>query len=152
MDKILTDFLTKCEDSTVTVNDLNDLIVESLPSSIKDRVHRRTRITPYDSHIDHDGHQSMTLPNFKDRINPKKSAHNKQNHGRSRSAHDKSTRTQQIQAAADFIKENANKEITTTLVESAPELIHIVANRLIMRGIMVEWLSKFVEKLKENHE
>ena len=74
--------IKKIDENTVTVDDFNALISESTPESVQERIRRRVQKNTTKSHIDHDGHQQLSLPTFAARVNPKREPANQQNHGR----------------------------------------------------------------------
>jgi hypothetical protein len=109
--------LKKIEEQKVTVSDFNQLISESTPEAIRDRLRRRTLKSETESHIDNKtGHQGMSLPHFQKRVAPKRKPENQQNHGRSKVANRHSQRTQARQRAAteSTTKPSANTEPATT--------------------------------------
>lgn len=85
----------KIGNKTVTAADFDQLIHESAPECVRDRVRRRTVRNATSSHLDQDGHQQLSLPTFADRIQPKRErAPGTQMNGRGRNAHRHSARTQ----------------------------------------------------------
>lgn len=104
---------SKIAEGTVTADDFNQLISEATPEAVRDRVRRRTTINPSSSHIDSpSGHQSMTLPNFAGRVQPKREKSNQtQMTGRGKAAHKQSTRTQRRKAKAVQTEETQSEDI-----------------------------------------
>jgi hypothetical protein len=94
MDK-LDEVLTKIKLETVTVQDFNDLIIESMPESIRKRVQRRLR--PDNHRADNATGNNRTKPmaNLADRVQPKRKPRHQQSHGQSKAAHRRSERTQE---------------------------------------------------------
>lgn len=89
----------KIEERTVTVNDFDELISESTPEAIRNRL--RKRINPSDkvakNHRDNQtGHAN--LPTLAKRVQPKRKPGHQQSHGLSKIAHKHSTKTQQRNA------------------------------------------------------
>ncbi len=95
---LLEDVLSKIGNKTVSVHDFNNLIDEALAKSAVERVQRRVRKTPTDSHIDAEGHQQLELPEFGARVAPKleKDGSDQMTH-RGKMGHKQSTRTQRRQ-------------------------------------------------------
>ena len=143
----LTEILNKISDNTVTCEDFNRLISESMPESIRDRVRRRTLRSPAKSHTSHSGHQQLSLPQFSKRISPKREPSNQQNHGRSRSAHNKSTRTQRRRSnkfdeEIQFISLNIGKpliECDLSNINSA-NLRLLIPSLMTLPNINRDWL------------
>lgn len=87
----------KIEDKTVTKEDFDKLISESMPESIRNRL--RKRINPSDkiakSHTDNkSGHTKLSTPSLAKRVQPKRKPSNQQSHGLAKTAHKHSTKTQ----------------------------------------------------------
>mgnify|MGYP006279459159 CR=1 FL=1 len=96
--------LEMIDQKTLTCDALNQFIKESNTKSIRARVHRKTRVDPTDSHIDNiSGHQPLTAGSFSvaERTHPKRIDPHQQEHGEAEAAHDRSTKTQQKNAAKD---------------------------------------------------
>ena len=72
-----------------------DQLLEDVVDAVRERIKRRTRISPTDSHITHGGRQRLGSPNIKGRVSPKrKRSTHTQDHGRAKHGHDKSTEQQ----------------------------------------------------------
>lgn len=67
---------------TVTTEDFDRLIDESKPSSVIEKIRRRTQRNVTKSHIDRKGHQKLSAPNFVARTTPKLEPSHKQDRGR----------------------------------------------------------------------
>ena len=91
----LNEVLKKIQLETVTIQDFNDLILESMPESIRKRVQRRIR--PKNHRVDNTTGQNRTKPmaNLADRVQPKRAPEYQQSHGQSKAAHRRSERTQE---------------------------------------------------------
>jgi len=90
--------LGKIEAKTVTVDDVNRLISESLPSSATDRVNRRTVKSVSDSHVDNKTGDQPLSPVPK-KPSPKRQPSNKtKSYGRGKQARRKSARTEKRKA------------------------------------------------------
>jgi len=98
---ILDEVLLKIQLETVTAEDFNNLIVESMPESIRKRVQRRLR--PTNHHVDNKtGHNRIKpLGNIADRVQPKRKPGHQQSHGQSRAANRRSQQTQAREDNAD---------------------------------------------------
>lgn len=79
---LLDKIIKKIDENTVTVDDFNELISESTPESVQERIRRRVQKNATDSHINHAGHQKLSLPTLAARVNPKRTPANQQDHGR----------------------------------------------------------------------
>lgn len=91
----------KIEEKTVTTEDFDRLISESMPESIRNRL--RKRINPSDkvakSHTDNQsGHTRLATPSLAKRVQPKRKPGHQQNHGIAKAAHKHSTKTQRRKA------------------------------------------------------
>lgn len=89
----------KIDEGTVTVADFNQLISESSPEVVRDRIRRKTNHNVTDSHLDSNGHQQLSQPQFAKRVQPKKERNpGTQFNGQGKAAHRRSTRTQRRKA------------------------------------------------------
>ncbi len=91
----------KIEEQTVTIDDFDNLIQESMPESIRNRL--RKRINPSDTlakrHRDvKSGHTKLGGPTLAKRVQPKRKPINQQSHGLAKQAHKHSTDTQRRDA------------------------------------------------------
>lgn len=156
LDQALTEVITKIDSGAVTCEDFNKLIVKSLigettPEGVRDRIRRRMSRNETDRHIEPEsGHQSLSLPTFAGRVQPKRAPRHQQNHGRSRAAHDRSTRTQIINATLEFIAANQGKTITEEMLNRIADrdLLQKCAAKLMTRpGVNRDWLQDLLNKL-----
>ena len=92
---ILDVVLTTIRLETVTAADFNNLILESLPESIKKRFQRRLRPDNHRAENETGHNRTKPLANIADRVQPKRAPEHQQNHGQARAAHRRSTRTQE---------------------------------------------------------
>lgn len=154
-DGALSSVLEKIDKNIVTCEDFNRLIGvvigETTPESVRDRLRRRTIVSDTESHIEPEsGHQSLELPTFAGRIQPKIKPRHQQNHGRSRIAHAHSARTQAINAAVEFVVSNHGKPITEELLSTVTntEFVKYAVNKLIMDNKLDrDWLYQLFRKL-----
>lgn len=152
-DKLLAETLAKIKQGSVTVGDFNKLISETTPASIIDRVRRRTLRNVTKSHLDKkSGHQPLSLPNLAKRVSPKRKPVNQQNHGRSKIAHDHSTRTQRqnsVQEAIIYVKNHIGKPISECDFSSLDKsVLAKVANRMAsLKNINRDWLLQLVKQI-----
>lgn len=159
----------KIDEGTVTVDDFNALISEAMPESSRDRMRRRTLNNVSDSHQDADGHQQLDLPTFGDRIQPKRErANNTQMHGRGKTGHRHSVRTQRrkskasglletvpdrFRASMEFIVDNIGKEVTEDVLAELNDRAAakaIITKLMSVPDINREWLSNLSDKLDES--
>ena len=146
----------KIEEGKVTAEDFNQLIQEATPESVRDRVRRRTSVNPTDTHQDMEGHQQLNLPNFNDRVQPKrKPADRSQMNGRGRIAHRHSARTQEktmpkrLSEAIEFIYKNIGKpkheyQNDFQLIEDKLALGVVATKFMSIPNINRDWLSELV--------
>jgi hypothetical protein len=99
---ILETILTKIENKTVTIEDFNSLIVESMPESIRKRIQRRIRPSST-RHVDNKtGHNRLDpLGKIADKVQPKRKPSHQMSHGQSRAAHRRSAETQRQNHASE---------------------------------------------------
>lgn len=139
----------KIQTQTITKEDLEELISESLPSSIRDRVRRRTLVSKTREHLTPEGHQPKA-PDFNDRVTPHRSPSGEQMNGRGSLAHKHSTKTQrrnmrnEIQEAIDFVAENYNKDVIEINVDKIA-LKQVINKLLLQESINRDWLIKVKE-------
>jgi hypothetical protein len=154
----------KITEGTVTADDFNKLIQEATPESVRDRVRRRTSRNETDEHQDGEtGHQPLTLPNFSDRVQPKRKPENSsQMHGRGKLGHRHSARTQskanskvpkRFDEAMSFIQahigescEKYSKDLQ--LIDDKYALATLVTKMLSVRNIDRDWLYELRSKIK----
>lgn len=153
-DELLEEILRKIKNNTVVSEDFNNLIKESTPESIRNRVRRRTNIDPLKRHRDRKGHQSIKLPDFKKRIQPKRKPVNQQNHGRSKLAHKHSTDTQRKNAylsELNWVKENIGKSINEEELSAlnVDRLSRLTLKMLSIPNINRDWLFKLNNILED---
>jgi hypothetical protein len=155
MHNILEAVLLKIESQTVTVDDFN-LLLESMPESIRDRVRRKTTRNSTSSHIDKKtGHQSLELPSFTKRVAPKRKPINQQDHGRSKIAHRHSERTQERQGRyaneAKYISDNIGKPILEDQIAKLDKacLTKLSRKMLVIPGIDRDWLYSLINKVEQ---
>lgn len=149
-DEILESIIAKIDSKSITCEDINMLIKETTPESIRDRIRRRTTINPEASHRDNkSGHQSLKLPSLRGRIQPKRKPENQQNHGRSKIAHKHSTRTQRKNAnniylkEALWIKNNIGKQINEEEISGLDlnNLYRLTTKLMVQPNVDRDWLS-----------
>jgi|2_EtaG_2_1085320.scaffolds.fasta_scaffold00165_11 hypothetical protein len=147
----------KIDEGTVTVDDFNRLIQEATPESLRDRVRRRpmAQRNTVKSHQDNEtGHSDLEPPEFNKRIQPKREREGRtQMHGRGKSGHRHSTRTQtgvprenKFSEALNFVLENYGKpfaDYQELLAEIEDKTaVTIVARRLMSKpGANRDWLN-----------
>lgn len=146
----------KIENKEVTTEDFNRLISEASLASTTDRVRRRTRKTPTDSHIDAEGHQHLTSPKFSARVSPKLEpvGDNQMSH-RGKAAHKASTRTQRRKhrkfgESIDFVATNIGKPITESMlgtIINKSELSKVITYMLKTPNINRDWLWALQSKI-----
>ena len=150
--KTLDVVINKIQESTVTVEDFNQLISETTPESIRDRLRRRTLKNATKSHIDNKtGHQPLSPPDINKRVMPKRKAVNQQNHGRSRIANRHSQRTQaRYLDEAIFIKQNIGTPIDENkLVHiNIPDLLKLATRFMSLPNVNRDWLLSLIDKIK----
>jgi hypothetical protein len=148
MDQLLDEINAKIDAQTVTCEDFNRLIAETVPECVRDRLRRRTIKNATKGHQDDAGHQQLQLPTFGDRLAPRRKPENQQNHGRSKIAHDHSTRTQrrEFAEAVDYVIDNIGKEIIAEdLQQYDKEHIQEIATRLLLKPKSPgNWLYKLI--------
>lgn len=150
----------KIRTKTVTAEDFNRLLSESMPESIRDRVRRRTSRNVSKSHLDVKGHQPMNLPTLADRVQPKRKPRRQQTHGRGALGHTHSTRTQQrksrlarlhesiperFKLALQFIVDNLDVPISECKIDTVQDKValHAVATKLLAVPDMDrDWLQQ----------
>lgn len=92
------DVYIKIVEGNATLEDIN-MILEDVVDSVEERIKRKTRINVTDRHISHGGKQRLGGSRMSGRVNPKKSrSDHTQEHGASKHAHDRSTKTQRRKA------------------------------------------------------
>lgn len=156
--------LGKIEAKTVTVDDINKLISESLPSSAVDRVNRRTIKNVSHSHIDNKtGDQSLSpVPK---RPSPKRQPSNKtKSYGRAKQARRKSARTEKRKAgvaegryaeAIEFINRFIGKSAddyneSFNNLQNKDALFEVTTRLLRNDNINRDWVWKIRESISEN--
>jgi hypothetical protein len=147
---------TKIAEGKATTEDFNQLIQEATPESVRDRVRRRMKTNATDSHQDGLGHQQLNLPNFNDRVQPKRKPSNRsQMHGRGRVAHRHSAKTQEktmpkrFAEAVEFIREHIGKsdyDNALQLIEDKRALNVVATKFMALPNIDRDWLSKLIIK------
>lgn len=147
--------LEKIDNKTITCEDIDQLIYESTPESIRDRIRRRTIKNVSHNHSNRDGHQSLSLPEFTKRITPKRKPIHQQNHGRSRLAHAHSTRTQrrnshQYSEEISFVQNNIGKPINECDLShiDTRKLMLVVTKMMAIPNINRDWLSDIRSRLE----
>lgn len=135
---IFEEILRKIDENTVTSDDFNQLISDSVASSVQERIRRRTQVNATKSHIDRDGHQPLTAPTFDSRVKPKRKPNNKQNHGRGKLGRKHSSKT--IQAMHEDKKEPEAKsddayferaKKLSELIKDKKMILDLIDNKLI---------------------
>jgi len=159
-DTALHSILNKIDAGIVTCEDFNGLINKTIigetsPEAVRDRVRRRTIRNATDSHIDSEtGHQSLTLPSFADRVQPKRKPRHQQNHGRARIAHAHSIRTQQskINDAVEFIRKYQGSLVTEEMLEGVDKglLRKLVVRLMSHPHTNRDWLYELSRKLDKS--
>ena len=152
--------LGKIEAETVTVDDINRLISESLPSSVVDRVNRRTTRNAGDSHVDNKTGNQPLSPVPK-RPSPKRQPSNKTNpYGRAKQARRKSARTEKRKAgkyteAIEFIDKFIGKSAddygeSFNNLQNKDALFEVTTRLLRDDDVNRDWVWKIRESISEN--
>lgn len=158
-DRGLQEVLSKIEEGTLTCEDINTLIAETTPESIRDRVRRRMKLKTSRTHLDEKGHQKLKLPGFGKRVMPKRKPVNQQNHGRSKIAHKHSAKTQAKNAAVkpymeaiNHIRETIGQPINEQTIKiNVPGLLAVALKMMSLPNINRDWLhdlTKYLEAKK----
>jgi hypothetical protein len=133
-DLALETILHKIERGTVTVDDLQGLIDESCPDSIRDRVRRRTNNLHTRRHLDADEHDQTGDPHWGDRMLPKRTpVGSTQMQGQGKLGHRHSTQTQnRMRRAASFLESCLQAETETVIPEDVDRtLLKRLTRRLL---------------------
>ena len=150
----------KITEGTVTASDFNNLIQEATPESVRDRVRRRTSRNETDSHQDNEsGHQSLNLPTFADRVQPKRKPEgSSQMRGRGKVGHRHSARTQKkmperFTEALEFIQahigESSDKySKDLQLVDDKYALATLTTKMLSAPNVDRDWLYELRSNLR----
>ena len=152
--------LGKIEAKTITVGDINKLISESLPSSVVDRVNRRTTRNPDDSHVDNKTGNQPLSPVPK-RPGPKRQPSNKtKSYGRAKQARRKSARTEKRKAGKyTEVIEFINKFIGTSVddygesfnnLQNKDALFEVTTRLLRDDDVNRDWMWEIRESISEN--
>lgn len=158
LDASLTEVIGKIDAGTITCEDFDrfisvNYISESTPEAIRDRLRRRTIKNETDPHIEPEtGHQSLKLPTFADRVQPKIKPAHQQSHGRAGIAHRHSARTQarQIAPALEFIRKHYGKPLSEEIISSVAdqEGLKLLSTRLLTKpNIDRDWLYDLLGRL-----
>ena len=135
-----------------TLEDLQQLIDEAVPESMRDRLRRRSahQQDTVRSHQDEKGHSDLKLPVMADRIQPKRERANRtqMQHagklGHRHSARDQRGKPKRFTEAINFLRENIGKPFDKELLAEIEDrqALCTVAIRLMSRtGINRDWLS-----------
>lgn len=140
----------KIAEGRVTANDFNALILEAMPETVRDRVRRRMKTNVSDSHQDEEGHQQLDLPQFNDRVQPKRKPSGKsQMNGRGRIAHRHSSRKQEktmsksFSEAAEFVQQymgHKDYHDKLQLIEDKRALGLLVVKMMGLPNVDRDWL------------
>jgi uncharacterized coiled-coil protein SlyX len=90
----------KIADQSLTLEEFNSFIAESMGGSVVERVRRRSRVGIGIGIDNPTGHSRIKPFKLAGRVHPKKKPIDPMNHGATKPAHDQSTRTQQRKAKA----------------------------------------------------
>lgn len=153
IDTIYEGVLRKIDNKTITTEDLNLLISETTPESVRDRIRRRTIRNTTKSHIDGGGHQRLKPPQFQKRITPKRKPSNQQNHGRGKLGHRHSTRTQRrnFSEELNFIRDNFGKPIAECDMSTIDYsmMLDLVHKIISLPNVNRDWLYELKLKLEK---
>jgi hypothetical protein len=152
--------LGKIEAKTITADDINKLISESLPSSAIDRVSRRTIKNASDSHIDNKtGHQSLS-PVPKEPSPKRRPSDKTKTYGRAKQARKKSARTEKRKAgkyteAIEFIDKFIGKSVddygeSFNNLQNKDALFEVATRLLRDDDVNRDWMWKIRESISEN--
>jgi hypothetical protein len=152
-DKLLETVLSKIDNCTITTEDLNNLIRESTPEAIRDRLRRRSIKNATKSHIEHDGDQRLKPPKLADRVSPRRKPPNQQDHGRSEIAHRHSTLTQRRNAklteAIAYINENQGKTINISGIQNIALMKKIIQAIIDNPNVNKVWLEQLYKAMSD---
>ncbi len=155
LDAALQTLLHKIDSGHVTCEDFNTLIgktiSESTPEAVRDRTRRRTVRNASASHIEPEtGHQRLKTPSLAKRVQPKRKPPHQQEHGRGKSGHAHSARTQRLHAAVEFINKHRGQALSEAILATIPDkpYLKLVATKLLNKpGINRDWLYTLTTQL-----
>lgn len=150
--------LDKYRTKLETLEDLQQLIDEAAPESMRDRLRRRSahQQDTVRSHQDEKGHSDLKPPVMADRIQPKreKADRTQMQHagklGHRHSARNQRGRPKRFTEAIDFLRENIGKPFDKELLAEIEDrqALHTVAIKLMGHaGINRDWLSDLCDIL-----
>ena len=150
--------LDKYKTKLETLEDLQRLIDEAAPESMRDRVRRRSahQQDTVRSHQDEEGHSDLKPPVMADRIQPKRERADRtqMQHagklGHRHSARDQRGKPKRFTEAINFLRENIGKPFDKELLAEIEDrqALHTVAIKLMGHaGINRDWLSNLCDML-----
>lgn len=154
-DDLYENIISKIDDGTISKDDFDKFLSESMPESVRDRVRRRTIVDPTEDHVDDEGHQGMKLPSFSGRVSPKRKPSGKsQMNGRGNIGHKHSARTQAGIMAEDISKYSVLFDIMEEIRHAASKTIAILteieAGRVEESGSLPQILA-YISSINDNN-
>jgi hypothetical protein len=136
----------KIADQSLTLEDFNSFIAESMGGSVVERVRRRTRVGKKNRIDNPTGHSRVKPFKLAGRVHPKKKPIDPMNHGATKPAHDQSTRTQQRKAKAAAVTTEGKLDTLLKLLDDQKLTVTELHDKLSSSNLSVSLIDKNAEE------
>lgn len=141
----------KIADQSLTLEEFNSFIAESMGASVTERVRRRTRVGKKNRIDNPTGHSRVKPFDLAGRVHPKrKPTGNQQNNGAAKQAHKKSTRTQQSKAAAAAVQTEGKLDKLLKLIDDQKITVTELHDKLASSNLSVSLADKNAEEKSDD--
>jgi len=139
----------KIADQSLTLEEFNSFIAESMGGSVVERVRRRTRVGKKNRIDNPTGHSRVKPFDLAGRVHPKKRpTGNKMNNGAASQAHDQSTRTQRRKANAVHTEGKLDKLLK--LIDDQKITVTELHEKLASSNLSVSLIDKNAEEKSDD--
>lgn len=138
----------KIADQSLTLEEFNSFIAESMGGSVVERVRRRTRVGKKNRIDNPTGHSRVKPFDLAGRVHPKKRPIDQMSHGATKQAHEKSTRTQRKKAKAVHTEGKLDKLLK--LIDDQKITATELHDKLAASNLSVSLMEKNVEEKSDD--
>ena len=140
----------KIANQSLTLEEFNSFIAESMGGSVVERVRRRTRVGKKNRIDNPTGHSRVKPFDLAGRVHPKKRPIDQMSHGATKQGHKKSTRTQQNKAKAAAVQTEGKLDTLLKLIDDQKITVTELHDKLASSNLSVSLTDKNAEEKSDD--
>lgn len=140
----------KIADQSLTLEEFNSFIAESMGGSIKERVRRRSRVGIGIGIDNPTGHSRVKPFDLAGRVHPKKRPIDQMNNGATSQGHNQSTKTQRRKAKAAAVQTEGKLDTLLKLIDDQKITVTELHEKLASSNLSVSLMEKNAEEISDD--